>query len=417
MFKKPLGNKRDAVSAPRTRRSVGFGMEPLEERQFLSASHGGHGTTPGGGISLFAGHGDTVSSIQFSQAPAAVQAGLGTLATNAGLTDPAATQTVYLGNTDGAETYSVVITGTGTTTRLTVDDTGAPVTAHTRSTTTWVTLSGGGTGGDAAAAAEISAIATALGLTAPASTTNVNVATASDGTATYSVTLASAASTSVTGRLRHPGATITVDGNGNPVGNQNLPFSVIPAAIQSALNANRPSGVAPLAGDSTQSVSVRTQDGLTTYTATFAGTGTRTSVTVNKAGVLTSRPNTTATTFGAIPAAAQAELQALAAANGFTGTITADQTVSAYAAGDGETLYTVRLSVPQTNNRGISYTKNLTITVDGSGNPTVLPGEAGGGGGCAVGVPTATSAASPTPASPATAANAARTVRAAARRH
>src|SRR5262245_27683871 len=75
-------------------------FETLESRQLLSAC-------VGGGV----GRGQ-VSAIEFDQAPAAVQAGLNSLATTDNLSAPAATQLVYLGNSGGVETYTVDITGT-----------------------------------------------------------------------------------------------------------------------------------------------------------------------------------------------------------------------------------------------------------------------------------------------------------------
>ena len=55
-----------------------------------------------------------LNKIQFSQAlPSAVQSGLTTLASTDGLTAPAATDTVYFGNSNGIETYSLVIISSG----------------------------------------------------------------------------------------------------------------------------------------------------------------------------------------------------------------------------------------------------------------------------------------------------------------
>jgi len=133
-------------------------FERLEDRRLLSGSHGIHSH----GL-----HGIAGNTIEFSQAPAAVQAGLDTLVTNAGLTAPAAdsTQTVFLANRNGVETYKIDVTGTGTDTWLTVDASGAAYTKPTTTTTTWGTLNGADTGSNSAAATEIAAIATALGLT------------------------------------------------------------------------------------------------------------------------------------------------------------------------------------------------------------------------------------------------------------
>jgi hypothetical protein len=284
-----------------------------------------------------------------------------------------------LGNNSGVETYTVDVSGTGTETRLTVDSAGNPVTKPTRTTTTF------GAVGNSAVTDEITAIATALGLTAPTSTTSVNVTTpANGGTVVYSVQLSSSSGT--TGR-HHRGAVITVDANGNPVGDQRLPFGVIPSAIQAALNANKPSGATALDATSTQNVSVRSQNGVTTYSVVFTATGTETTVTVNAAGALASLPSKSTTDFQSISAAAQAELQKIATADGMSATIATTQSVSVYDEANGTTVYSVTLSA--TTSRG---TRNVTISVDQNGNPTTLPnggefggifppGDFGGGGG------------------------------------
>ena len=134
------------------------------------------------------------------------------------------------------------------------------MTDPTRSTTTWGTLSGTGAGSNAAAAAEINAIVTALGLTVPTATTTINVLTASDGTAKYTIHLAKSSSsgTSVTSTGStseweiYDDTSITVDSNGNPVGHQELPFSVLPGTIQNGINAHLPSGATALASTSAQ---------------------------------------------------------------------------------------------------------------------------------------------------------------------
>jgi hypothetical protein len=342
-------------------------IEILEGRRMLSAS--AHAAFGGGG------HGGHSATIEFSQAPAAVQTGLDNLATADGLTDPTSTQTVYLSNVNGVERYSVDINGTGTQSILTVNQNGVAVTAPTTSATTFGAL---GTS-DSAAATEITAIASALSLTAPASTTVVHVTTTSGGAITYSVHLAS----STTGTK---GATIAVDSNGNPVGNQTLPFDVLATAIQNGLNTNAPSGATALASTSTQNVKVQTLNGVTTYSTTFTVSGTTTTVTVNSAGTLTSLPSTTSTTFSALPTVAQTELQTLATADGYTGTISSSATISAYDEANGTTIYTITLPVTKTGSDGTStYTINLTLSVDELGNPTVLPGGGdfgGGDGGC-----------------------------------
>jgi hypothetical protein len=357
-----------------------MGIEPLEGRQMLSASHH-HVTSP---VSDDRGYSQVLNTIEFSQAPTAVQTGLDTLATGENLTDPTATQTVKLDNVDGVETYSVTIDGTGSVTTLTVDENGNPVTKPTLSTTTYGTLSGTGTGSDSAAATEISSIATALDLNAPTTATTVQVTTYSDGITTYSVKLSSASG------HRHFGKTqVSVDGSGNPVGNQNLPFDVIPATIQTALNSNAPTGATDIATTSTQNVSVATADGVTTYSVNFDVSGTNTAVTVNSSGELTSLPSYSTTEFSDIPSAAQTELQTLANDYGVTGTISATQKIEVYTESDGTAIYAAKLSASGSNSHGNSFMYAITIAVDEDGNPTTLPGGnngrgggGGGGGGC-----------------------------------
>ncbi len=326
-------------------------------------------------------HGEILRSIPFSQAPAAVQTGLKTLAATDNVTAPAATDTVYLGNSNGVESYTLISTSTGTVTRMTVDQNGKPVTDPARTITTWATLNGTGTGSDAKAAAEISKIATALGLTAPADTDTVNVVTASDGSITYSIALArsSTTTTSTTSsdeEFHDHGALISVDANGNPVGNQVLPFSALPTAIQNGINAHLPSGATALASTSTQSVRVRTLNGLTFYSVTFSTSGTDTTVTVIAAGDLASLPSSSTAEFSTIPSAAQTALQALATANGVSGTIGATQSVTVYDEGNGTKIYSVTLSATDSST---SDTFNITISVDQAGNPTVPPQNRGGG--------------------------------------
>jgi hypothetical protein len=338
-------------------------IEGLEGRQMLSASHHHHGGGDGGPGRF----GAPAATIEFSQAPSAVQTGLNALAATDNVTAPTATTEVHLGNRNGLETYTVDITSTATDTRLTVDVSGNPVTAPTRTTTTFGAIT------NTAVTSEINAIATAQGLTAPTADTTVNVTTPSGGAAVYSLHLPSDSTT--TGR-HHRGGEVSVDAAGNPVGNQRLPFSVIPSAIQNALNANAPTGATALANDSTQLVSVRTRNGVTTYSTTFTATGTTTTVTVDATGKLTTLPSSSKTDFQSIPTVAQTELQALATAKGVTGTISATQSVRAYNEGNGTTLYSVTLSTTTASGR----TRYVTLSVDQDGNPTVLPQGGKGGG-------------------------------------
>jgi hypothetical protein len=354
-------------------------LEGLEDRRLMSVSPasvlgirlGGFG---GHGEFARAGHGVRGGTVDFSQAPDAVQSGLNTLASDQNLTAPTDTTPVYLGNSNGVETYSVLLSGTGTTTRLTVDAAGHPVTAPTKSTTTFGALN------NSAVTERINTIAAALGLTAPVDATVVNVSTPASGPAVYSVTLSDANTDTIgtnTFRRRHA-TTITVDANGNPVGDQRLPLSTLPTAVQNGLASNAPSGATALLP--TSIVAVRTLDGVTTYSATYSGTGTTTTVTVNTSGALASLPGASQVTFSTIPVAAQNELQTLASADGVTGTIAGTQTVTAFNEANGTTVYTVRLVATETNTDGTTETHPITLSVDQAGNVTVPPTGGPGGG-------------------------------------
>jgi len=361
-----FNRKRDQrpSESPFSKRPFTADIEKLEDRRLLSAGfhHGGLG-----------GYGfeHDLSTIEFSQAPAAVQTGLDKLAAKDNVTAPTSTQAVFLGNSRGVETYTVDITGTDT--RLTVDQNGNPVTAPTNSITTFGAIT------NTTVTGEISKIASALGLTAPTSTTMVRVTTAANGTSTYAVRL-SASDTS-----GHRGRAISVDSSGNPVGNQNLPYSALPTAIQNGLNTNRPSSATALDATSTQTVRVRTANGVTTYSTTFTSGGTQTIVTVDATGKLTKLPSHSTVQFQNIPKAAQTELQTLATASGVSGTISPTQSVDAYDEANGTTIYSVTLATTKTGSSGNTYTFNITISVDENGNPTTTPhdggeGEGGGGG-------------------------------------
>lgn len=337
-------------------------IEPLEPRQLLSAgfvvsSHFGGDTHRGRDLRV----------ITLDQAPAAVQTGLNTDATDHGIATLASDTQVFLGNRNGEETYSVRVSSTGAVTTLTVDQLGDPLTAPAFSKTDFGTLSGTGPGSDTAAADEITKVAAALGLTAPASDTPVRVVT-NDGKTTYSVALTYDSTT--TGRHAHS-ALITVDAAGNPAGRENLPFSVLPAAIQDGLNAGAPTGATKLAMDSTQLVAVRTVDGVVLYTTTFTTSGAKTKVTVDSTGVAANLPTSTTTTFGALDAKVKTSIQTLANANGVAGTIADDQSITVYTEASGAVLYSATLTATSTKHAAISF--DITITVDSNGNPTVLP--------------------------------------------
>jgi hypothetical protein len=321
-------------------------------------------------------NGQLVNTIQFSQAPTAVQNGLDTLATTDSLSAPTSAQTVFLGNSNGVETYTIQITSSGTVSRLTVDASGIAITQPTQTTITFGTLSG--TGSNAAATAELTAIATALGLTAPTSTTVVNVSTSTDGKVTYSLHLDNSSTTTTSDTWYDRGEVISVDANGNPVGHELLPFSVMPTAVQNGINGHLPTGATALPTTSTQNVNVQTLNGLTYYSTTFTSSGTSTIVTVNAAGALATLPSQSTVDFSTLPTAAQTELQTLAAAAGFTGTITGTQTVTVFDEGNGTKVYSVTVSATDsTTNR----TYNLTVSSDQLGNPTVPPNQHGGCGG------------------------------------
>jgi hypothetical protein len=346
-------------------------FEQLEDRRLLSASWGHVGGGQHGRGGEFGGRAD--NTIAFSLAPSVVQTGLDSLATADGLTDPTSTTKVALGNANGVETYSVTLTGTGTVSKLTVDQLGDAVTAPTETTTTWATLSGTGTGSDSVAAAEITAIATAESLTAPASTDTVNLSTSSSGAVTYSIRLTSSSTTNTNSWGRNFGQTVTVDSSGNPVGNQQLPFSVIPTAIQTALNSHAPAGATALATTSTQIVDVQTTDGVITYSTTFTASGTQSTITVDIAGALTSLPSTTTTTFSALSTGVQTELQTLATADGVTTTISANQSINVLTETNGTIIYSAELGATGTGHNGSTYTFDVTVAVDSNGNPTTLP--------------------------------------------
>jgi len=335
-------------------------FEALENRELLSAAHSliSHGYD----FSRFIPH--VASSIQYGQAPGAVQTGLTTLATNESTAAPTTTSTITLGNHNGTETYTTTVTGTGTSSQITVDQNGNPVTAPTVTNTTFGAIT------NTAVTTEITAIATALNLTAPDASASVTVITPASGPVVYVISLSPAASSSTHHRFT-PSTTVSVDDAGDPVGNQTLPLSVFSSAIQTGLTAAAPAGATALSP--TSLVTVRTLDGQTTYSATFHATGIVTTVTVNAAGSLTNLPSTSVVTFSTLDSTVQTALQTLAADEGFTGTIDGTQNVTAYDEGNGTIVYSVRVSITVTTDSGATYTYSLTVSVDQNGNPTVPP--------------------------------------------
>ncbi|MFA6046122.1 MAG: hypothetical protein WC718_14150 [Phycisphaerales bacterium] len=351
----------DCLCAP----SAASNFENLEGRLVLSA--GDLLSSDGLRDALERSHGAV--TIQFAQLPSVIQQGIDTLAGQRGLTPPAAdsTEIVFLNNRNGVETFSFDFAGTDTHTILTVDQNGNAVTPPARSTSTWAVLNGTGAGSNAAAASEIGAIASALRLNVPTDSTVVKVTTNASGDSTYSVSLRAAA-----GRGRS--TTITVDQNGNPVGKQDLPFSVLPVAIRTGLNNARPAGAAALDDASIQKVTVATKNGVTSYSTIFTANGARTTVTVNAAGSLPSLPSRSKTTFGVIPVAAKGELLSRALAAGVPNGIPDSQQVSIYDEANGTVLYTVNLKAQKTLLNGRTANVNVYFTVDQNGNPTSLPG-------------------------------------------
>jgi hypothetical protein len=343
------------------------GFEPLEDRVLLSASH--HGAFGGG----FGGGGHGGNTVLFSQLDTQIQMGLTGLASADSVAAPSASSTVYLGNSRGVETYTYDVTSTGTDTKLTVDSSGNPLTAPTQSTTPFSTIA------SAAAGTEIDNIATALNLTAPATTDTVYVSTPTVGAAVYTVYLNGSSSSGHHFR----GEAVTVDANGNPVGNEVLPFSALPTGIQGAVNANVPSGATALDPTSTQNVVVRTTDGITTYSTTFTSSGTKSTVTVDAGGNLTNLPSHSTTTYSGLqtsaPAAA-AELSTLATADGVS-TIASTQTIQVYTETNGTVVYSVHLPATGTRSNGNTFTYTITLSSDQAGNPTVPPTDGGGFGG------------------------------------
>jgi len=341
-------------------------VEALEGRKLLSGSFD-HELFP---FSAPSGH--SGNTIQFDQTPSLVQGELDNLATNGGFTAPdptTSTQTVFLRNSNGVETYTMSFGTTFPRTWYTVDANGHQVVAPVITSETFQTL----TTNNPLSAAEITAIAAAKNLTPPTDTTNVQVITPTGGSSTFVVSLDSATSD---GWFRHE-TDIPVDSAGNPVGNQNLPFNVIPSLIQGGLNGLVPTGGTtydPTA--STQPVFVRTQNGLTTYSVVFTVADTPTKVTVDAGGNVAKLPAFSQTTYSLLPGPAFNELQTLATADGVTTPIASSQAVTQYTENNGTptVLYTVRLpGTPVTTPWGNTYTPYITITVDQLGNPTTIP--------------------------------------------
>jgi hypothetical protein len=90
---------------------------------------------------------------------------------------------------------------------------------------------------------------------------------------------------------------------------QIIQFQNAPSVVQTALQANAPTGVTIAA---TQNVVEQTTKTTTLYTVSLNNAGTRTTITVNSSGTLITLDTNTTIQFSAAPAAVQAGMQALA---------------------------------------------------------------------------------------------------------
>lgn len=331
--------------------SHGSLFEALESRQMLS------------GLRLGEPPAKVVGTVPFSALSADVQAGLASLATHAGLTAPASDSTtpVALGNPEGVPTYTLSLRGAGVKARFTVDVHGDAWSPPTVTSTTWADLAG--PSGDAEASAEILVVASALGLNTPADGARVRVVTDQAGDSVYSIMLLGTPA----GR-RTPRLVLSVDGDGNPVGEANLPFSVFSSAIQDGLNALAPSGSTPLDASSTQTVRVRTRFGQTTYATNFTSAGVVSTSLVDVGGAAAALPSISTSTFGALSGAAQAGLQSLAGVLGFVGSIDPAASVRVLDQANGQFRYSVALPFTRTLGSGKTVTYRLLLTVDDLGN-------------------------------------------------
>lgn len=333
-------------------------IEVLEDRRLLSA-----GPTPpaGGGQPQ---DGPPPPSITFSLAPIAVKNGLDALAVVDHVSAPAANQPVFLGNANGIETYTFDIKSASSDTKLTVDPMGHVVVPPKHTTATFGAIN------NAAVTNEIKAIASALKLTAPTASTSVDVTMPPNRPAIYAITL-SPANANASTNAKPKGVEICVDANGLPVGAPPLPLSVLPAVIRNALVANTPTGAPALPANAP--IDVQTIDGVPLYTAHFNGKNGKTTVTVDAHGKLTSLPSSMTVAFSTLPTAAKTELQALANASGFAGAIPATTKVQKFMEANGNVVFSIKLSVTKTDSAGKSHTQQITLSVDGNGNPTVPP--------------------------------------------
>ena len=194
----------------------------------------------------------------------------------------------------------------------------------------------------------------------------MNVLTA-NGVTTYSVRLTHSSSSS----SKHPrGVTITVDADGNPAGNEDVPFSVLPTTIQNGINALGPTGSTALAASQRRpSMSARSMAWCSTRLPLRAAAHRPRSRSTPPERPRAFQPNDD--DFGALTSTVQTAIQTLATANGVSGTIASTQSINVYTEANGTVLYRATLSTTSTKNTSVTF--DITITVDSDGNPTVLP--------------------------------------------
>ncbi len=336
-------------------------VEPLESRQLFSAA--GVTTTliefhPSSGVNVQ--YFTQYHAIRFDQAPSAVQNGLTALAAAKNAPAPAEDQKIILGNANGIETYSF-IKGPARFKRpdpeFTVDVNGDSVASTTKSTTTFGTIS------NSAVTDEFDAIAAGLNVSAPASTDGIIVTTLPTGKVIYSRKFQGAGAPK--------GVRISVDDTGLPVGNEiggtsKVPFSALSSVIQDGLNNNAPAGASAINPSSNQIVTVRTLNGITTFSARFVANGVKTTVTVDSTGAVVTLPSQSTSVFSNIPLAARDEIQQLASDNGFGGTINSSHAVTVYDEANGTLIYGINISMHKS---GGMY--SFDLWVDQDGNPTV----------------------------------------------
>ena len=387
MFRRQLAKRSQTRSSGSPRLPAGVPavtVEPLEDRRLLSASRFS------GSVSAVGGH--SATPIEFSQAPAAVQSGLTSLGLDrpSGPADrdpdglppkrqrPGNLQHRHHRHRHQQRADRQAGRHAGDRRRPRAPPRSAPSAAPA-------------TGSNAAAANEITAIATALNLTAPTATTSIKVSTASTGVSTYTVRLSPASTTTTTTTttttppLHFRTVTISVDSNGNPVGNQSIPFSAIPTSIQTALNKTKPSGATALAATATQTrprPHAERRHHLFAHLHRHRHADHRDRQRRRRADQPaqqqhhhlqpTCRPATPRRPPSYRPwPPPTASPTAIA-----TG-----QTVNVYDEGNGTTIYSVTVGVTQTTDSGFTYTRDVTVSVDQAGNPTTLPQDGGGRGG------------------------------------